>query len=72
MAQNPVRRESFILRVWREGKNQAWKSWVQHANSGASTIVYTLADLWAFIEQHTNEPVSDDWRDPPKKSSGLK
>ncbi|MBN2550497.1 MAG: hypothetical protein JXB15_15135 [Anaerolineales bacterium] len=72
MAQDPVRRESFILRVWREGKNQAWKSWIQHADSGASTIVYNLADLWAFIEQHTNEPVSGDQPAPPEKFSGLK
>ena len=53
MAQPTVHRDSFILRIWREGKSQAWKGWVQHANSGDSALVNTPAELLAFIEQQS-------------------
>jgi hypothetical protein len=57
MARTAIQRDSFILRIWREGESQAWKGWVQHTSSGATTPIHTPADLLAFIEQHTGREI---------------
>ena len=81
MAENPVavkntaHRDSFVLRIWREGKKRIWKGWIQHANSGESTPLRSLTDLIAFIEQHTNDTPSTSPRgkeNRQEKTSGLR
>jgi hypothetical protein len=44
-------RDSFIVRISREGNSSGWQGWVQHTRSGESCAVQTLEALWAFIEQ---------------------
>jgi hypothetical protein len=46
-------RNSFIVRISREGDSGGWQGWVQHTRSGKSSAVQTLEALWAFIEQQT-------------------
>jgi hypothetical protein len=46
-------RNSFIVRISREGSSGGWQGWVQHTRSGESCAVHTLEALWAFIEQQT-------------------
>ncbi|MBN1485817.1 MAG: hypothetical protein JXA37_13970 [Chloroflexia bacterium] len=46
------RRESFVLRIWREPHRASWKGWVQHASSGESAYVQEVEKLLAFIEQY--------------------
>jgi hypothetical protein len=45
-------RHSFVLRIWRTANGLEWKGWVQHANSGESARIDSMADLLAFIERH--------------------
>ena len=47
-------RNSFIVRISREGSSGGWQGWVQHTRSGESCAVHTLEALWAFIEQQAN------------------
>jgi hypothetical protein len=44
-------RNSFIVRISREGDSGGWQGWVQHTQTGESSAVRTLEALWAFIEQ---------------------
>jgi hypothetical protein len=44
-------RNSFIVRISREGDSGGWQGWVQHTRSGEVSAVQTLEALWAFIEQ---------------------
>ena len=52
----PYRRHSFVVRIWREQgyDDQAlWRGWVQHAATGKSRYFERMADLLAFVETHT-------------------
>jgi hypothetical protein len=44
-------RNSFVVRICREGDSGGWQGWVQHTRSGESSAVQTLEALWTFIEQ---------------------
>ncbi len=48
------KRDSFLLRVWRE-KEPGWRGWVQHIDSQESAYFNRLADLMAFIQSRTGE-----------------
>lgn len=48
-----ARRDSFIVRVWREAERSGWKVWVQHAGTGESALVQELDGLLDFIEART-------------------
>ncbi|MEW5868219.1 MAG: hypothetical protein AB1894_03015 [Chloroflexota bacterium] len=80
MAQTAVHpRDSFILRIWRAGEGQAWKGWVQHANSGAAAPIHTPTELLAFIELHTGREIPGNVHrhgraggSADEKASGLK
>ncbi|MBN1149330.1 MAG: hypothetical protein JXA78_18860 [Anaerolineales bacterium] len=76
MTQDASDRHSFILRIWRETKNQEWKGWVQHANSGESIPFHTMTDLLAFIERYKGEPAppapQDRNQNSNQSNSGLK
>jgi hypothetical protein len=48
------KRDSFLLRVWRE-KGLGWRGWVQHIDSQESAYFKYLADLLAFIQSRTGE-----------------
>jgi len=74
MTEEPKSRHSFILRIWREGETQEWKSSVQPANSSESIPLASLDELKVFIEQYTHQgdssiPVNNN---KTKKKSGLK
>jgi len=46
-----TRRDSFVVRIWRERDQPGWQGWVQHAGTGESASVRELEDLLAFIEE---------------------
>ena len=46
----PLRRDVFIVRIWREGSAPEWQGWVQHTRSGESAGFRNLSELLAFIE----------------------
>jgi hypothetical protein len=50
-----TQRESFLVRIWREGDQKGWQGWVQHTRSGESTPVYDLGELQAFLERWTGK-----------------
>ncbi len=50
MAGNTARQESFIFRIWREEGQPDWRGWVQHARSGESIVIRSVAELVAFLE----------------------
>ena len=55
MKQEDTRRDSFVFRILRERDRPGWKGWVQHAASGESRYVQTIAELLDFVEQHAGE-----------------
>lgn len=65
MDKNAARQESFVLRIWREQSRPGWRGWVQHARSGESAVVHSLAELVAFLEDRCGR-LEDD------KPQGLK
>jgi len=74
MKEEAHNRHSFILRIWREGENQEWKSSVQHANSCESIPLASIDELQAFITQftHQDDPPTSGKTMKTKKRSGLK
>ena len=65
MKRQIVHKDAFIVRIWREAGQSAWRGWVQHVHSGDSTPVQSLDELLAFIERRTGKLT-----DPGRK--GLK
>lgn len=55
MRRPAVQHESFILRIWQAVDQPSWRGWVQHTGSGESTVVRTVQELVAFIEQRTGK-----------------
>jgi len=49
-----LRRDVFIVRIWREETVLDWQGWVQHASSGESTGFRDLEELLVFIELHVS------------------
>ena len=76
MTQDTSDRHSFILRIWREGKSQEWKGWLQHAESGDAILFRTSNELVAFIEHYTGELLPptphEHFQNGSQGNSGLK
>ncbi len=55
MTERPYSSNSFVLRIWweREDAQAEWRGWVQHAASAHYRYFHHLADLLAFVEEHT-------------------
>ncbi len=70
---SPARRlnwETFVVRLWREKVNGAWRGEIVHTTSHASSHFTTLAQLRAFIsrfaegiENQTNEHTQEETDD---------
>jgi len=45
-----VQREVFIVRIWREAGQSAWRGWVKHVHTGEEVCVHSQDELIAFIE----------------------
>lgn len=45
-----VVRQSFVIRIWREAGQSAWRGWAQHVHTGEEICVLNLDELVAFIE----------------------
>jgi len=50
-----ARRNSFVVRIWREEGSAGWRGWVQHTRSGESTVSQNLDELLAFVERRTGK-----------------
>ena len=46
----PNNRHIFLLRIWREESDDAWRVMLQHARTRVSYGFRTLAEAFAFIE----------------------
>ena len=58
MPKQQRRHDSFVLRIWWEGDQEApriWRGWIQHAATGQIAYVRTAEELLAFIETQTGE-----------------
>ena len=40
-----TRRDSFVVRIWRERDQPGWQGWVQHAGTGESASVRRIDEL---------------------------
>ncbi|HQI84376.1 MAG TPA: hypothetical protein PKV20_07305 [Anaerolineae bacterium] len=45
-----VVRQSFVIRIWREAGQSAWRGWVRHVHTGEEVCVHSQDELIAFIE----------------------
>ena len=57
MTANSQRRNTFILRIWREDgeserNSRLWRGWIQSVHSGEETYIQDLDELIHFIEHH--------------------
>jgi hypothetical protein len=57
--QQAVRRDSFVVRIWRERDRPGWQGWVQHTGTGESAPVRDREELWAFIEERAGALAED-------------
>ena len=48
----PITRETFIVRLWREAANGTWRGQIVHLPDQASRHFATLAQAIAFIQQY--------------------
>jgi hypothetical protein len=66
----PERRDylSYLLRLWRVGKEQAvWRASLESPHSGERIGFASLDELFAFLREQTDDEASYD--DPPLKSA---
>lgn len=55
MKADEARKDSFLVRIWRERGQKDWLGWVQHTRSGESTPIRNLDELQAFFERWTGK-----------------
>ncbi len=59
MQENPEPRNTFILRIWREGeddwKQNTWRGLVIHIRSGERRYLQSTEELIRFIERYTGK-----------------
>ena len=51
-------RNSFLLRIWREGEEDSlgwWRGWMQHIQTGEARYVDSLDEIIRFLEEQTGE-----------------
>lgn len=58
MKKAAVRRDSFVIRIWREEDQSGWQGWVQHTGTGEAAYVRDTDELLAFIERRAG-PLSN-------------
>jgi hypothetical protein len=50
-----VQRNSFLIRIWREQDQTAWRGWVQHIRTGEATPIRDLEELKEFFERYSGQ-----------------
>lgn len=70
MTERPSSSNSFVLRIWWEDGQAEWRGWVQHAGSTHSRYFHHLADLLAFVEEHTG-PLEPAATVEPRQDEGI-
>jgi hypothetical protein len=50
-----VLRHSFVVRIWQEESDAAWRGWVEYTRTGEATFVQELGELLSFIEGRTGK-----------------
>ena len=59
----PANYNAYLLRLWQESPNAAWRASAQCAHTGEKFYFATLAELFTFLETQTRV-------DPPQKDPG--
>ena len=59
MGKQQARRESFVVRIWQEQGQSAWKGWVQHVRSGESALLDDVDDVSRFVKRWINRPADE-------------
>lgn len=47
----------YLLRLWRESREAAWRGTLENPNNGERTAFATLGELAAFLEAKTGEAI---------------
>jgi hypothetical protein len=55
MEKRPTRRDTFIVRIWREEGQPGWTGRVQHIGTGEVVLVRSLDKLLTFVERQTGK-----------------
>jgi hypothetical protein len=55
---------SFLLRVWRESEQSAWRASLENVMTGERRSFPTLAGLYAFLHATFPEMEGRSWRHP--------
>ena len=50
---------AYLLRMWRENKDSAWRALLVNPNNGEQAGFASLADLVTFLERQTGESIQD-------------
>lgn len=50
---------AYLLRLWREKKDGAWRAMLENPNSGERAGFATLAELVTFLEGKTGETIQE-------------
>ncbi|MBK8904766.1 MAG: hypothetical protein IPM53_26540 [Anaerolineaceae bacterium] len=48
---------AFLLRLWREKRDGAWRALLENPNNGERAAFATLAELVTFLEEKTGETI---------------
>lgn len=59
----PANYNAYLVRLWQESPNAAWRASAQCAHTGEKLYFATLAELFTFLETQTRV-------DPPQKDPG--
>lgn len=49
--------KAYLLRLWRESHEAAWRALLENPNSGERAVFATLGELVAFLEEKTGEVI---------------
>ncbi len=50
---------AFLLRLWREKSDGAWRALLENPNNGERAAFATLAELVTFLESKTGETIQE-------------
>jgi hypothetical protein len=62
---------AFLLRLWREKSDGAWRALLENPNNGERAAFATLAELVTFLESKTGESIQPETAVPPPPEEML-
>ena len=49
--------QAYLLRLWRDNQNSAWRALLENSNNEERVAFATLSELVTFLETKTGEPI---------------